>query len=333
MFIFKRKTGYYYISYKDINGKQKNVSTKKKTKNDALKVLSNVEKSLEEKQKSKVTTISLTKFRFEFLKHSEIIHTEKTNKVYKTTFKFFINYFGDIAIQSLTQNDIRNYLTNRFNTASVYMARKDLINLKACFNYAITQNYLLINPCKGIKQFRIPEKQPVFFSKEDFSTLTTSIDDTKFRCFVEIAANTGLRLNELLNLTWEQINFQDQFINLNNHNHITKSKRVRTIPLNSIAMNSLHNLLPYKKNNNVFHFDFGNEDYKVSNRFKHFVLKSGLDKKYHFHSLRHSFASWLVQSGVSIYIVSKLLGHADIKTTEIYSHLRTEDLRTALNSL
>ncbi len=71
----------------------------------------------------------------------------------------------------------------------------------------------------------------------------------------------------------------------------------------------------------------------ISARFKKVVRECKLDDRYHFHSLRHTFASWLVQMGVPIYEVSKLLGHADIKTTQIYSHLRSNDLRDAVDSL
>ena len=63
------------------------------------------------------------------------------------------------------------------------------------------------------------------------------------------------------------------------------------------------------------------------------VRIAGLSNEYHFHTLRHSFASSLVQKGVSIFYISKLLGHADIKTTMIYSHLNTEDLKNAIEKL
>lgn len=71
----------------------------------------------------------------------------------------------------------------------------------------------------------------------------------------------------------------------------------------------------------------------IVHNFKKYVLKANINPKLHFHSLRHTFASWLVQKGISIYGVCKLLGHADIKTTEIYAHLRNDDLRNAVERL
>jgi site-specific recombinase XerD len=74
-------------------------------------------------------------------------------------------------------------------------------------------------------------------------------------------------------------------------------------------------------------------DYDLSKLFKRYVLRADLNPKLKFHSLRHTFASWLVQKGVSIYEVSKLLGHSDIRVTQIYAHLTLDNLRSAVELL
>jgi len=75
-----------------------------------------------------------------------------------------------------------------------------------------------------------------------------------------------------------------------------------------------------------------NEDY-VSKQLKKAVRDSGLNDNIHFHTLRHSFASRLIQKGASVFVVKELFGHEDIKTTQIYSHLQTENLAEAINLL
>ncbi len=97
----------------------------------------------------------------------------------------------------------------------------------------------------------------------------------------------------------------------------------------------------YNKAKNVYNNDYIfyrirgiklNEDY-VSKNFKASVRDTGLNDNIHFHTLRHSFASRLIQKGASLFVVKELLGHEDIKTTQIYSHLHTENLTEAINLL
>ena len=141
---------------------------------------------------------------------------------------------------------------------------------------------------------------------------------------------------ELITLEWRQINFDENYLTLDNQVHITKSKKIRTIPLNASCIEIVNRRLAtatpvYKNVFTLFEKPF--EQHWLSKKFKAYVIKAKINSKMNFHSLRHTNASWLVQSGVSIYLVSKLLGHADIKTTEIYAHLRREDLRDAVNHL
>lgn len=261
------------------------------------------------------------------------MHSEKTCKVYQTSFKYLIEYFGNIFLNELDRNKIQNYLESRIQNTSVYAARKDLINLKAAFNIALEDKHILLNPCKGIKQYKLPEKQPLYFTFEEYQKLCTVIEDQQFKDLVMIAINTGMRLMELLTLRWDQINLRDNIITLNNREHITKSKRIRSIPINEITYKILNRLFETHDDFYVFDYLKHSTDAKVSHLVKFYVLKAKLNPKLHFHSLRHTFASWLIQGGVNIYLVSKLLGHANIKTTEIYAHLRQDDFKLALKTL
>ena len=151
---------------------------------------------------------------------------------------------------------------------------------------------------------------------------------------IEFAVNTGLRQMEILTLEWNQIDFSNRILILDNRNHLTKSKKIRTIPLNTKALQIITEREREKTTNLIFTYKgLSIKQYFISKSFKTYVKKSNLNPKLNFHSLRHTFASWLVQKGVSIYEVSKLLGHSDIKVTEIYSHLRAEDLRESVNKL
>ena len=333
MFMFKRANGIYYIVYLDLDRKRKYISTKSRLKSEALKFLSEIKEEIKSRKLNKVIPITLKDFRFKILKRSELQHAPKTTKVYYTTFKFFIKYFGNIQINDINKVKVKEYLDYRILNTSVYAARKDLINLKASFFIAVEEKYLVENPCVGIKQFKLPEKQPLFFSKNDFEKLCSTIYDKEYRDLVKLAVNTGMRMMELLTLTWQQINLEEKLITLDNRVHITKSKRIRTIPINHNIYQLLLNRNKSQTSDTVFNYKGSRVDCEISHRFKTYVLKANLNSKYHFHTLRHTFATWLVQSGVSIYFVSKLLGHADIKTTEIYAHFKNDDLQKAVSCL
>ncbi len=335
MYLCKLKNGYYYVFFKSDNGKKNKISSRTKYKSEALKFFNDFKGQLKRRNEiDYLSPITLKEFIWEYLKLSSVYHTDKTYGCYKSTFNFFTKFLSpSILLSDITTSQVENYLLNRYQTISVYAHRKDYINLKAFFNKAIEMNYLKFNPVSRIKRIKIPEKLPTFFSRDEFSKLLSVIDKEDVKDLVIFAVNTGLRQGELLNLQFRQVNFSNRTIILDNQTHITKSKRIRSVPLNETAFNIIQ-----KRNNgrdqNVFTLkESGIKQDWIVHNFKKYVLKAKLNPKLNFHSLRHTFASWLVQKGISIYEVSKLLGHADIKTTEIYAHLRSDDLRNAVQML
>lgn len=334
MFLSKRKNGKYYIFYEGSNGKRTCISTKTKYKSEAVKFLSEFSEKLKQAEKRKYTEITLQDFRFEYLKYSESYHTWRTTINLKTTFNSLLKYFGNVSLSNLTKKLIEDYISYKLRTVSIYCARKDLINIKASLNWAVQNNYILENPSKPLKRIKPPERLPLFFSKNEFDKLLNVIDIDDIKDLTVFAVNTGLRQSELINLSYKQVNFKDKSIILDNQQHITKSKKIRAVPLNNSAFNIVEKR--YKGKIQQLIFTINNypikQDYLV-HKFKKYVRATDINQKLSFHSLRHTFASWLVQKGVSIFKVSKLLGHADISTTQIYAHLRTEDLLDAVNNL
>ena len=334
MFLSKRPNGIYHIYYKKSNGRMTSVSTKTKLKSEANKFLIKFASKTTYENGAKVLPTSVIKFSKEFLKHSEAVHTYWTNYTYKQTFGFFNSFFSDKLITEIEASDINRYVEYRINTASIYQARKDLINIAAAFNWAIVQGYLNENPCKNVNRIKVPQKLPLYYSLKDFNKLLGVIDSEDILDITIFAVNTGLRQMELIKLQWQQVSFTDKILILDNQNHITKGKKVRTIPMNSKALDVLDKRFKNSIGDIVFTYnkEIMSQDF-LSHKFASYVEKAKINSKLNFHSLRHTFASWLVQKGVSIYEVSKLLGHADIKTTQIYAHLRSDDLRNAVEIL
>ncbi len=334
MILSKRSNGVYYVIYSQENGKRTRISTKTKLKVEALKFLSQFERELEERKNQRLQPISLSDFSNHFRNYSKTIHTPKTQKGYQLTLDIVLEYFGTISLNEINQQKMSNYFEQRINTSSIYQARKDLICLNSMLNKAVAEGYLLKNPCMGIKRFRLPQKQPVFFSELEFELLLSKVKENDLKDIFVFASQTGLRQMELLTLQWNQINFKDRFLILDNSKHITKSKKVRTVPLSLRALQILTER-DLKKNSD-FVFTYKNKPINqttICHKFKQYVNEAKINPKINFHSLRHTFASWLVQRGVSIFQVSKLLGHSSVNVTQIYSHLRNEDLRNAIDLL
>jgi integrase/recombinase XerD len=220
--------------------------------------------------------------------------------------------------------------------ASEWTARKYYGSLAAAFEKAVLWNYILENPFRKVSKPKGRELLPAFFSDNDFRVFLSAVEDGYFRELCITGLLTGLRLSELLSLRWSDIDLTTKVIQVkNSETFTTKTRKNRTVPMSE----ELFHLLKERKGNVrseceiVFHNRYGGKllDTTVSQQFKKYVRSAGLNDKLHFHSLRHSFASALVTSGVSLYAVQKLLGHTTSKTTEIYSHLLPQQLHSEIN--
>jgi integrase len=160
------------------------------------------------------------------------------------------------------------------------------------------------------------------------------IDNDEMKELVVFAANTGCRQGEIINLRWNEVDLKGCRMTLGNREHLTKSKRVRSIPLNKLALEVLEKRKDKSVSELVFALDGSPIDpTRLSKRFKKYVKRAKLNDGLHFHSLRHSFASWLVMQGVSLFQVQKLLGHTTPTTTQIYAHLTNDNLAATVEKL
>ena len=334
MYLFKRN-GYYHLAYlNEAENRLKRVSTKTRIRSEALSFLSDFKRKL--KEKPKVEYIILSKFRDEYIQHLIQTHSKKYLISVKLSFKMLIEHIGDVPLASLESRILEKFITITFGRtkagAGLYYR-----TLKASFSKAIDWKYLNENPLKKVKMPKLPKAIPQFITSSELELilLKTEIEDLKDLFF--FAFQTGMRLGEILNLRWNCIDFTERLITIaNTETFTTKSKKERVIPMNEGLIEMLNRRKPkiisIGNNDFVFQETFGNkyDEGYVSKRFKEAVRDAKLNDKIHFHTLRHSFASNLVQRGVSLYVVKELLGHESIQTTQIYSHLQKENLSEAI---
>ena len=159
------------------------------------------------------------------------------------------------------------------------------------------------------------------------------IEDDWFKDIVVFAVLTGMRRGEIINLRWEDVDFERRLIQVcNSEEFKTKTGKTRTVPMNENVYQLLKRRSHISSNGLIFLFEEKKirEDF-VTKKMRHYSRKAGLNSKVHFHTLRHTFATWLVQGSVSIYEVQKLLGHSSISVTQVYSDLAPSELHAAVN--
>jgi integrase len=333
MYLFKRGE-IYYIQYTTQPGDHiHRISTKCKNKREAFKFLTNLKEEIENRKKSRVNSITLQEYINHFMSYSQIVHSLPTQSNYLYTLNEFSKSVGNVLLTNVDRRMISDFLEKRL-AGSIYRAEQSQTYLLSFFNKAITDGYLQINPVKSVKKIKRPVKMPLFFREEEFKSLLEVIEDEDIKDLVRFAVNTGLRRNELLTLEWYQINLKDRFLILDNIKYQNKGKKVSTVPLNNTAVEILNRRQESKKNELVFTLN-GKKilpDY-ITKNFKKFIIAAKVNPDLNFHSLRHTFASWLVQRNVPIQQVKELLRHSDIKTSLIYAHLKPENLIEAVELL
>jgi site-specific recombinase XerD len=338
MILAKRKNGIYYIQYFDNEENRiRRISTGERIKKNAYKFLSEFRSNL--KSRSLVKYISLKKFKDEYMIFMSRTHSQKYLSSINLSFNQLIRFTGDVPLKQITPKVTQSFLSETY-TRTKKGAALYCRTLKASFTRAIDWSYLEENPFIKLSLPKMEKSFPVFITESELEIILGNTPNKILKDLFFTAFHTGMRLGELVNLRWIAVDFSRKMMTVkNDESFSTKSRRERIIPISKKLFSEI--LKKYQKLNLDVGADYVFQKVKgvklnqewVSKDFKKAVRKSKLDERIHFHTLRHSFASNLVQKGASIYVVKELMGHSDISTTQIYSHLRKENLVDAIRLL
>jgi len=328
--LFRRDNGIYYIAYEE-GGKRRWKSTGTKRKNKAITVLTNFQK-LTTPQPIRRT---LAEFIEEHKKYAKAIYANKTIQLYESSLSRFLSIVGNRHLTSYTERDVDFFKITRKEHVSVITVNVELRMLRAAFNTAKKWKYLDENPFKGVRFFQVPDKEPPYLSKDEFQKLINMISENWLKDVVITGAMTGMRRGEIINLRWNDVNLKTRTIVVQSSTRYrTKFGKRRVVPINDVVYRIFQNRWGKIPSEYVFTLN-GRQisgDW-FSHKLKDYMKKLDIPKKLNVHSLRHTFASWLVQSGVSIYEIQKLLGHSDIKVTQIYAHLAPNELHSVVSRI
>jgi len=339
MATLRSKKGTYFIDYR-INGRRmrKSVGRSKRIAELALKDLevkiAKGELGFEKKDEG------LNKLFDDFLAYSRTNHSPGTQKRYKAitdNFKRFLSNYPFITkISHLTPKTFEDYKAFRCEEeAANKTINIELQTIRAAFNLAKQWGYAKENPSDGIKMMKITNHvTPRFLSDDECKKLLANCDEWEYPIFYTFL-NTGMRKSELLNLGWKDIDFERRKIKIRVKDDWHPKTDEREIPMNDKLFELLTKHKDTKKGSYVFHAGDGNqiESNKLRKLLMRLTEKSGFGDVTKIHTLRHTFASHLVMKGVDLPTVMKLMGHSDIETTMIYSHLADKHVDKAVEKL
>ena len=249
----------------------------------------------------------------------------------KKAYIFFKKDFKD-----LSKKDIQNYIQSLSKKESASSVSRTISTLKSFYKFLQINKYTKSNPLGTISNPKTIKKLPKVLSEEEVDKLLDINLKTNFdyrnKAMLELMYSSGLRVSELINLKVNDIDLKNASVRI-----FGKGSKERIVPLDDYAIEALDNYIKYHRkslfkhgeNNYLFLNNHGNKMtrqgfFKILQKIaKEKNIKSELSP----HTLRHSFATHLLKHGADLRSIQELLGHSDISTTQIYTHITSERLQ------
>lgn len=243
--------------------------------------------------------------------------------------------FVKVNLDKVSGDDIKKYVRSLHELKEKSLARK-LSSIRMFYDFMVKRRFMDASPMTGIDGPKIGKYLPYVLSVEEVDRLLDFTCDNDFsfrnRCILELLYSTGLRISELVSLKLENIVLDEAFVKV-----MGKGSKERIVPLNDVALDYLEKyikevrprMLKGVTTDDLFLNNHGKgltrqAVFKViKKRAEEIHLKKSISP----HTLRHSFATHLLQNGADIRFIQELLGHAELGTTEIYTHVANETLK------
>lgn len=244
----------------------------------------------------------------------------------------------NIAIEKAEKADLLDFIAGRVQSgAKPRSTARQLSSFRRFFRYLMREGLRDTDPTADIEMPRIGRSLPKTLTEDEVDSLLEAphTDEPlghRDRAMLELLYATGLRVSELINLKQSQVNFNQGVLRI-----IGKGDRERLIPLGEEAQRWLRDFIDGPRTEILlgrqtdYFFPTRRGDRMTRQAFWHIIKryaqKSGIDKKLSPHSLRHAFATHLLNRGADLRVVQLLLGHSDLSTTQIYTHVARERLK------
>lgn len=281
----------------------------------------------------------------EFLRYliTERGYSLKTKEAYEGDLKDFLKFLtesGEADLLIITHLDVRVYLAylNDQKYSRNTISRK-IASLRSFYQYLLKREVLTENPFSYVHLKRKNVKLPRFFYEKEIDVLFDSVKgnqplDQRNRALLEVLYGSGLRVSECANLTLSVVDFDNSVMLIHG-----KGNKDRYVPLGSYAADALQQFIGEGRKEIMAHFKKQHDFIFINHRgdqitptgieyvLNQVIKKSSLNSDIHPHMLRHTFATHLLNNGADLRTVQELLGHSNLSTTQIYTHVTKENLQ------
>jgi integrase/recombinase XerD len=264
--------------------------------------------------------------------------SKNTLSAYRSDLKIFSKWLNNNSLIDVDKKQIQDYFSYRKDSnISASTQSRMLTCLHSFYQFLSDKKNLKIDPTEQLDYPKLEKKLPIFLNVQEVERLleapnSKSLFGQRDRAMLELLYSCGLRVSELINLSYHNINLKDEFIRIHG-----KGNKERLLPMGEIAIDYL---TKYELNSRPALLKNGQSDsYFLSNRgkamsrqnffyiIKDYASKAGIEKPLSPHSLRHAFATHLVQKGADLRSVQLMLGHSDISSTQLYTHIQNAQLK------
>ena len=261
--------------------------------------------------------------------------SQNTVQSYKndiSSFAAWVEKYSDISLAKTTKSNINQYIAHLFKSGlkSSSVNRK-ISTIKSFFIFLLKKKHILLSPVEDIDMVRQEKYLPVSMSEKEVELLLKSPSLDSFigrrdRAMIEMLYATGMRISELINLKITDVDCNRLVAKV-----MGKGSKERLIPYGEIAADHLNIYLQDRKDINSNEIFLSNRGKKITrgafwNRIKLYLRKENLKESISPHTLRHAFATHLLNRGADLRSVQILLGHSDLSTTQIYTHIAKKRL-------
>ncbi len=341
-YLYRRpeKNGIFWLCYY-ISGKRVQRSLQTRDKTSAIAKRAEIESGIAQGKSDLPSTNNLIQPAFNLYK---LFKSGQRSKEYHNAVCRRIDYFltsCKISVfKQINEDILQEHLSKLMHgkpPISPNTANHITRDIREFIRFAIKRNFINKDPLEDFQKFDEQNNLRRFFSGEELTRLFKEASNPKHYAdgiptlypLLLTAAYTGMRKEELYNLEWKNIDFKEGFIHVRNKpNFQIKTKQERIIPLREELKEELLKLKSQSKSERCF--DITNEKRLIDRILKAAGLK---DKGVGLHTLRHSLASHLIMSGSDIKSVAEILGHKNISTTMIYTHVLKDHLKSTISNL